>query len=135
MKPKEIEHLGDGRVLYQGRIYEAARAIHQKVAFDPKRWFAHWEQRIAEIKKLKLEYYQIRNIHEDIVHDFLMYGYTKQMVDKHQDINELMVKLKLAFYEAYNNYRDSRRGFWSFFAGLFAGKLIDKLNLPSLDNK
>lgn len=132
MKPKEIEYLDDGSIMYEGRIYLGPRSYNDKVNFDPKKWFKHWEERINDIKSMKLEIHQIRDIHSSFIHDLLMYGYLKSMTLQHQEMNELVIKLKIAFYEAYNNYRDSRKGLWSFFAGLFANKILENIKFPNI---
>jgi len=129
---KNFEYLLTGEIIYNGITYPAQSLLYKKISFVPKKWFKHWRKRIKEIKKLKLDYYQIRNIHEDFVHDILMYAGSKQMLKKHQETNHLSTELKIAFQQAYSNYRDSKKGLLAFVSGLFVNKLIDKIEIPKL---
>ena len=108
-------------------------ARYTQVTFDSERWFAHWEKIIDEIKSVKLNYEEIASIHEDLVHEVNSYGYL--MFKKHQYLAELSTKLKIAFYRAHMNYRESQTGLRTFFVGLFADRCLSKLGLPKLPTK
>jgi len=127
---KNFEFLSDGRIKFNGIIYPGLTLQHKKITFVPKEWFANWRSRIKEIKELKLDYYQIKDIHDNFVYDILMYAGARQMLKKHQEINHLSTELKIAFIQAYSNYRDSRKGFWAFVSGLFFNKLFEKIEIP-----
>ena len=127
---KDFKYLPNGEIIHNKIIYPGLSLQHKKITFTPKRWFVHWRDRIKEIKKLSLDYNQIIDIHEDFVHDVLMYTGSKQMLKKHQEVNHLSTELKIAFQQAYSNYRDSKKGFWAFVSGLFVNKLIDKIKMP-----
>lgn len=132
---RNFKYLPSGEIVYNGITYPGQSLLSKKVTFIPKKWFAHWRKRISEIKKLKLDYYQIKEIYEDFVHDMLLYSGSKQMLRKHQETNQLSTELKIAFQQAYSNYRDSKRGLWAFISGLFVNRLIDKIEIPKLPLK
>jgi hypothetical protein len=77
---------------------------------------------------MKLDYGQIGNIHDNFIHDMLMYNRDDKFKENLQEFGELSNKLKVAFHQAYSNYRDSRTGFWGFVSGFFAHKAIERLN-------
>jgi hypothetical protein len=127
MVKKDYVELATGEVIYKGTLYPGRKLINQKITFNSKKWFNHWEKEIEEIKKSKFDYGQIQMMYEHFVRDVLFYGYSKQMIKKHQQVNELSDKLNRAFNQSYSNYRESKKGFWGFVLGLFVHKAIDKI--------
>lgn len=127
---RKLKFLPTGEVVYKGVKYPGFTALNDNVTFDPDKWKKFWKNKINEIKKMKLDFFQIEDIHSSFVKDGLMYGYTKQMVHKHQDYGELSTELKIALHQAYSNYCESKKGFWGFISGIFVNKLIDRLPNP-----
>lgn len=131
----KIRYLKTGEIIFDGIKYPGATALHMKISFNPNKWFKHWRQMIKQIKKMKLDYEQIQSIHKNFTKELLKYGYSKQLIKRYQDIDELSNELKIAYYQAYSNYRKSRKGLWAFILGLFINKFIEKLEFPNLSFK
>tara|TARA_Y100000310_G_C20254333_1_gene610581 strand:+ start:197 stop:598 length:402 start_codon:yes stop_codon:yes gene_type:complete len=123
----------DGTLTYKGVNYPGVSALQDHVNFDPGKWFIFWKQKAVEIKKQRFELHQLKNIHKSFVHELLTYTGTRQMVELHQELNQLSSELQIAFQMAYSNHRDSRKGVWGFVSGLFAKKFIDKLKVPTIN--
>ena len=125
--------MGNGGVIYEGRIYPAPNdPINQTESFNPDKWLAFWKSKAEEIKKAKLSYDQIYKIHRELSHEIFQYGYHKNMITKHQETNQTIAELTIAFELSYSNYRDSKGKFLSFFMGFFARQIKD---LPRIKNK
>ena len=129
---KKFKHLTNGEIEFNGIVYPRMEVKFKDIQFNFEKWLKHWNKIIEEIKKMKLDYGQIENIHTDFIHDMLMYMRENNFKKKLQEFGELSTKLKIAYYQAYTNYRDTRGKIWAFFAGLFTDRLIDKLNIPSI---
>ena len=132
MKKIEDQILATGEILYEGRIYPNPHDNNNRnINFNPTKWFAFWRLKAEEIKKSKLSYDQIQNIHREFTHEMISYAYNKNMVTKHQELNQLVAELTVAFELAYSNYRDSKGKFLSFLIGFFAKQIKD---LPMIKN-
>ncbi len=129
---KKFKRFPNGDIEFNEVIYPRNDIKFKDMKFNFKKWLDHWNKIVEEIKQLKLEYHQIENIHSDFIHDMLMYSRDDNFKNELQEFSQLSTKLKLAYYQAYSNYRDSRGKFWAFFAGLFTDKLIDKIEIPKL---
>lgn len=130
MSKKDFVYLPNGEIRYKGTTYPGITLQYKKITFNPKEWFEHWNQNILDIKKSKLDYFQIQHIHENYIRDILAYSGSKQMIKKHQQVNELSNRLVIAFYQSYSNYRDSKKGIFGFISGLLLNKLIENLKFP-----
>lgn len=132
MVDKRVKQLPSGEIEFKGIKYPGFTAHKDDITFDSKKWFEHWEKLIDEIKESKFDIEQINDIFDEFKTDLMSYGLIKQMTKEHQRVNEIGAKLKIAFHKSYSNYRDSKKGFWSFVSGLFINKTLDKLNMASL---
>ena len=92
---KKINYLPNGKVLFEGRVYQGPPGF--EITFNPDKWFKFWKERINEIKKLSLDFEAISDIHSNFIHESLTYRWSKQMLQKHQEFNQLATELK-------NNY-------------------------------
>ncbi len=135
MPDKRIKFLDNGEIEFKEVVYPGETAYNDNVTFDKGKWFKDWENLIEEIKKMSLEVWQINDIFDEFKTDLMLYGFTKQLIQEHYKIKQLETKLKLAFHQSYSNYRNSRRIFLGFIAGLFANKAIEKLNVDELISK
>lgn len=124
---KEFSELPTGEIIYNGILYPGKTKRNEKVTFDSKKFFNHWENIIKKIEKEKFSYPQISVIYENFVHDMLSYGTLPQLLHKHQDVNHLRNKLSFSLEKAYSNYRETKSGFWGFVSGLFAHKTLEIL--------
>ncbi len=127
----KIRYLSTGETVFKGRTYPPIGSISDK-NFDKERWFNHWEKIADEIKSLKLDYWQISDIHKDFLYDIISYSSIKELLHEHYRVNQIGTNLKLAFHKAYSNYRDSRIGFAKIFVAIFTKKLIERLDFPKI---
>ncbi len=132
---KEYEELGDGSVIFRGRYYPFLSLRNQEVDFDVEKWLKFWKEKAEEIKKLHLEYFQIKRFHEEFLHHILTYGGTKQMLKRLQEFTQLGTELNIAYQIAYSNYRDSKRGLRGLLIGLFGEKALKNLPIPPILKK
>lgn len=132
---KKFRRLATGETEFEGIIYPRQEVLFKDIKFDYDKWLKHWIGIAEEVKGMKLDYDQIRGIHEDFVHDMLTHMRGDNFKGKLQEFTQLATSLKISYYQAYSNYRDSKGKLWAFFAGLFTDKLIDKLNIPSIPLK
>lgn len=129
---KKFKRFATGETEFDGIIYPRSDIKFKDINFDYSKWLRHWTEIIQEIKNMKLDYEQIQNIHGDFIHDMLTNMRGNNFKGKLQEFIQISTKLKIAYYQAYSNYRDSKGKLWAFFAGLFTDKLIDKIEIPKL---
>lgn len=128
MADKRVHFLSDGQIEFKGVIYPW-KTIPKSIKFNSTEWFKHWESMIKEIKESNFDINQIDDISDEFKTDLMSYGFAKQLIKEHQKITELGAELRLAINQAYSNFRDSRKGFWGFIAGLFANKTLESLDV------
>ena len=129
---KNFKRFATGEIEFNGIVYPRHDVKFKDINFDYGKWLKHWTKIIQEIKVMKLDYDQIRSIHGDFIHDMLTHMRGDNFKGKLQEFTQISTNLKIAYYQAYSNYRDSKGKLWAFFAGLFTDKLIDKIEIPKL---
>ncbi len=94
----------DGTITWRGVNYPGRSAFFDDVKFDSERWFNYWWDKSQEIKTKKLTPQAADRIKNDLTHEALTYGMTKQVIKEHQKYHEISTELHTALEFAISNY-------------------------------
>ena len=88
---------------------------------DEKRFFNFWESKAKEIKSMKLDKNQINNIWFNFSNQSSFY---LNHVGDIQRLWEVLSDMEIAVQNAFSNYRESNRSFWSNIFGGLTGPIL-----------